>query len=125
MDFTLIAFFLKAIGKCHSQNEFILTNILLQSLFLLNIFNPADSRLYHKHECDFDTHECDFRTHACDFHTLCVEQLCYNININLSCRHIAAAVLKNNTARHCYRAVLHVDSTRMHVDSTRMRVQSL
>jgi hypothetical protein len=44
------------------------------------------------HECDFDTHECDFHTHACGFHTLRVEQLYYNTNINLSCKHIAAAV---------------------------------
>jgi hypothetical protein len=35
---------------------------------------------------------CDFHTRAYGLHTLHVEQLYYDININLICRHIAAAV---------------------------------
>jgi hypothetical protein len=47
------------------------------------------------HACDFHTHECDLYTHACDFDTLRVKLLYYNININLSCRHMRTFFLHN------------------------------
>jgi hypothetical protein len=48
--------------------------------------------LHDTQKCDFDTHECDFLTHACDLNTLRVELLYNNTNINLSWRHMPAAV---------------------------------
>jgi hypothetical protein len=45
--------------------------------------------------CDFHTHSCDFHNRAYGSHTLRVEQLYCNININLSCWHLAAAIKKN------------------------------
>jgi hypothetical protein len=56
-----------------------------------------------------------------------------NININLSCRHVAAAVLKKlshecvsnqHSAWHCYRAVLRVNSTRIRVGTAALKSYS-
>jgi hypothetical protein len=92
---------------------------LLEALFLCRSKCRNDTPVFTVY-----TLECDFHTDACDFHTLRVEQLYYNMNINSSCRHIAAAVdfehvcvSNQHSARHCFCAV--------RVDLTRMRARNL